>query len=57
MEAAAVAVHELLVDRRFGDAGTTVLVEQRLRGPEVSVLAFCDGQRCLRCPPPRTTKG
>ncbi|MCX6043219.1 MAG: phosphoribosylamine--glycine ligase [Caldilinea sp.] len=50
MEAAAVAVHELLIDRRFGDAGTTVLVEQRLRGPEVSVLAFCDGQRCLLMP-------
>lgn len=37
-------LREMLVDRRFGDAGTTVLVEERLQGPELSILAFCDGQ-------------
>jgi phosphoribosylamine--glycine ligase len=40
---AAAAITDILVDRRFGDAGTEVLLEERLHGPEVSILAFCDG--------------
>ncbi len=37
------AITEILVDGRFGGAGSTVLLEERLYGPELSVLAFCDG--------------
>ena len=37
------AVREAMVDRRFGDAGGTVVFEQCLRGPEVSVFALSDG--------------
>jgi phosphoribosylamine--glycine ligase len=50
IEAAAEAVRSMLLDRRFGDAGATVLIEEKLRGPEVSVLAFCDGKRCTIMP-------
>ena len=38
------AVREAMVDRRFGDAGGTVVFEQCLRGPEVSVFALSDGR-------------
>ncbi len=38
------ALEKIMVDRVFGTAGDMVLVEERLTGPEVSVLAFVDGQ-------------
>ena len=43
MEEAAETLQELLLRHRFGAAGETVLIEERLSGPELSVLAFCDG--------------
>ena len=37
------AVVEMMENAKFGDSGKTVVIEQFLEGPEVSVLAFCDG--------------
>lgn len=39
------ALRDCLVDRRFGDAGERVLIEECMEGPEVSVFAFVDGER------------
>ncbi len=41
------AVRRSLEDRAFGDAGSTVLVEEFLRGQEVSALALTDGRDVL----------
>ncbi|KAG8269363.1 hypothetical protein J6590_004657 [Homalodisca vitripennis] len=38
------AIEEALVNNKFGTAGNTVIVEERLEGHEVSVLGFCDGR-------------
>ena len=43
IEEARRAVEDCLKKKVFGDAGATVLIEDRLEGPEMSVLAFCDG--------------
>ena len=37
------AVKEIMEDKKFGDSGNHVVVEEFLTGPEVSVLAFTDG--------------
>ena len=39
------ALHELLVERRFGT--TRVVVEEHLEGEELSLLALCDAQNAL----------
>lgn len=40
---AVAALDSMFVSRDFGDAGDTVLIEEWLRGQEVSVFAFVDG--------------
>ena len=44
-EEAALAIKECMSDRAFGKAGDTVVLEEYLSGPEISVFAFCDGER------------
>jgi phosphoribosylamine---glycine ligase len=46
----------MLLEREFGDAGASVLVEERLAGREVSLLAFSDGRSVVAMPPARDHK-
>jgi phosphoribosylamine--glycine ligase len=41
---AAEAVRGMIEEKQFGESGARVVVEEFLTGPEVSVLAFCDGE-------------
>lgn len=43
LDEAKAAVREIMEDKKFGDSGNKVVVEEFLTGPEVSVLAFTDG--------------
>jgi phosphoribosylamine--glycine ligase len=37
------ALQRIMIEREFGSAGDAVIIEERLSGPEVSLMAFCDG--------------
>ena len=37
-------IKEIMDDKKFGDSGSRVVIEEYLTGPEVSVLAFTDGK-------------
>ncbi len=44
LEEAKDAVKEIMEDKKFGESGNNVVIEEFLTGPEVSVLAFTDGK-------------
>lgn len=54
--AAEAAIRAALEDGAFGDAGRTVVVEEALEGPELSVIALCDESACLALPGARDHK-
>ena len=43
-EEAKEAVREMMAEKKFGDSGSKVVIEEFLTGPEVSVLSFTDGK-------------
>src|SRR3954467_6093029 len=47
---AVTAATEMLSGRRFGEAGATVVLEERLVGNEASIHAICDGERFVILP-------
>ena len=50
LEEARAAIHASLVEGIFGGAGLRVIVEERLEGPEVSLMAVCDGRLAIPLP-------
>jgi len=50
------AVRGIMLDHEFGQAGATVVIEERLYGREVSLLAFTDGTTIVPLPPSRDHK-
>jgi phosphoribosylamine--glycine ligase len=49
-------VRDFLSGQAFGDAGRKVVIEEGLTGPELSVLAVCDGRRALALSPAQDFK-
>jgi phosphoribosylamine--glycine ligase len=47
LDDARTAVHDYLSGEAFGDAGRTVVIEEGLTGPEISIFAVCDGTRAV----------
>ncbi|MFI5314364.1 MAG: phosphoribosylamine--glycine ligase [Myxococcota bacterium] len=43
--AALAAIREIMRERRFGAAGESIVIEERLTGQEASFYALCDGER------------
>jgi phosphoribosylamine--glycine ligase len=50
------ALYEMLVRRAFGEAGEQVVIEERLYGQELSVLALSDGRTVAVLPPAQDYK-
>lgn len=47
MEEAQSGLAEMMLDKKFGAAGATVVIEEFMEGPEVSILSFCDGKTVI----------
>lgn len=50
VEEAEEAVRSMMQDHKFGKSGSTVVIEECMVGPEVTVLAFCDGEHLVPMP-------
>lgn len=50
------AIDAMLVEQRFGRSGATIVVEEKLEGPELSLLAVTDGTKVLPLAPARDYK-
>lgn len=55
-EEALAGVDELMLDKKFGSAGNTIVIEEFMTGREVSVLSFVDGNTIRLCHLHRITR-
>lgn len=44
LDSAYTAIDEIMIEKKFGVAGTKIIVEEYMEGAEVSLLCFCDGK-------------
>ena len=56
LDAALADVADKLSGSSFGDAGTTVVIEEGLEGPECSLIALCDGTKAVAFAPAQDFK-
>jgi phosphoribosylamine--glycine ligase len=56
IEEARLCVTGMLEHGDFGPAGREIVIEQRLQGPELSLLAICDGRRAHMLAPAQDHK-
>ncbi len=50
VDEAKTAAREMMEDKKFGESGSTVVIEECMTGPEVTVLAFADGEHVRPIP-------
>ncbi len=50
VEEAKTAAREMMEGKKFGESGSTVVIEECMTGPEVTVLAFADGEHVSTMP-------
>ena len=56
VEETVTAIDTMMVEKAFGEAGASVVLEERMSGPEVSLLCFCDGEVAKPMVPARDYK-
>jgi phosphoribosylamine--glycine ligase len=47
MDEAHIAIEELMVKKIFGKSGSRVVIQEKLIGKEISMMAFCDGASAI----------
>lgn len=47
LDEAIAAIRAMLEQHKFGKSGSRIIIEEFMTGPEVSVLAFCDGKTVI----------
>ena len=56
IDEAEAAIDGMLVQKRFGRSGQTIVLEERLQGPELTVMAITDGTNVVPLAPARDFK-